>query len=211
MASHGDLLAKAGTVVVVGYSFASAGEHFNDLLRRSNPRTRILLVNPDTGLPLRNACRVLGLTPDSLVTTRVTSHERRTAGRLTFVPAKAEEVDGTFVQAVLARPLMLQVLSHKYHPRGAIETVGNFFRMRAGGSHIRDHLTYEESHVCPKLQLVLHNEELERLGTRLHQAKRTAPTRRHVHTPPDARLLRPVGSLTGLVARVLDLLTMRGR
>lgn len=129
-----------------------------------------------------------------------------------FWPLVRDRLDGGGALAVAG-------IQHEVRARSLLHELN---RVQPGGdtfmtlvfttaSHIRDHLTYEESQVWPKLQLALDSEELERLGTQLHQAKRTAPTRPHPHTPPDARLLRTVGPLTGLVDRALDRLTMRGR
>lgn len=78
-------------------------------------------------------------------------------------------------------------------------------------SRIRDHITYEEGQLWPKLQLTLDADELDRLGSDLERAKRSAPTRPHPHVPPDARLLRVVGPWTGRLDRALDLVTGRGK
>ena len=34
-------------MVVIGYSFAMADEHFNDLLRHTNESATVVVVNPD--------------------------------------------------------------------------------------------------------------------------------------------------------------------
>ena len=92
-----DCFQNASLIVVIGYSFASADEHFNDLLRRSNSRSRVLVVNPDLGVPLKNVCRVLGIDSDSLTSTQRDGFERRASGRLIYVSAGAEVVDSNFV------------------------------------------------------------------------------------------------------------------
>lgn len=78
-------------------------------------------------------------------------------------------------------------------------------------SHIRDHVTYEEGQMWPKLQLALAPDELDRLGTQLEKAKRTAPTRPHPHVPPDAQLLRAIGPWAGGMDRALDVVTLRAK
>jgi hypothetical protein len=92
-----DRLQNAAIIVVVGYSFASADEHFNDLLRRSNPHSRVLVVNPDLGTPLKNVCRVVDIDPESLSASQRRGYDRRASGRLIYVAAKAEVVDGAFI------------------------------------------------------------------------------------------------------------------
>jgi hypothetical protein len=44
-------------IVIVGYSFAMADEHFNDLLRHTKTTTRILVVNPNADAAGRSAAR----------------------------------------------------------------------------------------------------------------------------------------------------------
>lgn len=81
----------------------------------------------------------------------------------------------------------------------------------SAASRIRNHVTYEEGQLWPKLQLALDPDELDRLGTQLEKAKRTAPTRPHPHVPPDSQLLRALVPWAGRLDRVLDVLTLRGR
>lgn len=94
--------------------------------------------------------------------------------------------------------------------------------MKAGNAHftsavfvaasqIRDHVTYEESRILPKLQLAVSEEELERLGTRLEAAWHVAPTRPHPKTPADAQVLRVLGPAMAAVDRARDAVTGRGR
>ena len=78
-------------------------------------------------------------------------------------------------------------------------------------SRIRNHVTYEEGQLWPKLQLALDAHELDRLGTELAKAKRTAPTRPHPRVRPDSQLLRALVPWAGRLDRVLDVLTLRGR
>ena len=54
------MLHEAAQVIIVGYSFAFADEHFNDMLRSLRPDTKVVVVNPDRSAPLQAACRVLG-------------------------------------------------------------------------------------------------------------------------------------------------------
>lgn len=86
------LLANASEVVVVGYSFALADEHFNDLLRNANRRGRVVVVNPDLVAASREACRVLGIEPSSLSETEMGGHPVWRGGRLTCIAAKGEDV-----------------------------------------------------------------------------------------------------------------------
>src|SRR5579871_794093 len=78
-------------------------------------------------------------------------------------------------------------------------------------SEVRDHITFEESQVWPRLRLTLTDEELEEMGAALVAAKRTAPTRPHPKTPPDPRVLATVGPAVGMIDRARDLAVGRGR
>lgn len=95
-----ECLQNAGVVIVVGYSFASADEHFNDLLRRSNSKSRVLVVNPDVGVPLRNVSRILGIDPESLSKSVRDGYDRFESGRLIYVVAKAEAVGSDFIASM---------------------------------------------------------------------------------------------------------------
>jgi hypothetical protein len=96
-----DLLQRAGVVVVVGYSFGAADEHFNDLLRKTPPRTRILIVNPDLDHAARVGCELLGIDPNRLAAARADKFDLVRAERLTCVRARATNVTSEFLDAVL--------------------------------------------------------------------------------------------------------------
>jgi len=97
-----DLLQRADQIVIVGYSFATADEHFNDLLRHANPSARIIVVNPDSLKPVQAAFRILGLTPDQLVAEHRGKLDVQRCGRLVGVTAAAENVNEALLRAVTA-------------------------------------------------------------------------------------------------------------
>ncbi|HLK14039.1 MAG TPA: hypothetical protein VKT78_04475 [Fimbriimonadaceae bacterium] len=96
-----DLLQNADQIVIVGYSFAVADEHFNDLLRQTPGTTRIVVVNPDLDVTLRRAGAVLGVDPAILTSRDCGGVEVLAARRLTGLKALAEEVDGELLDAAL--------------------------------------------------------------------------------------------------------------
>lgn len=65
---------------------------------------------------------------------------------------------------------------------------------------LREHISYEQNIVWPKLRLNLSDEDAARLGQEIEDAKRVAPTRPHPHVPADPGLLKTVAP----VAAVLD-------
>lgn len=95
------LLQQADQIVIVGYSFAVADEHFNDLLRQTSPSTRIVVVNPELDGTLARAGAVLGAPPESLTRREEHGFEVQSSRRLTGVKAKAEDVDEDMLRAAL--------------------------------------------------------------------------------------------------------------
>ncbi|MFC0598269.1 hemerythrin domain-containing protein [Streptomyces palmae] len=76
-------------------------------------------------------------------------------------------------------------------------------------SEVTTHVQDEEGRLFPMLRAACPQEFLMRLGDRVRQAKKLAPTRPHPsapHTPPANKLLAPG---VGLVDRARDLLTRR--
>lgn len=100
--AHSDsLLQQANQVVIVGYSFAVADEHFNDLLRQTRPTTRIVVVNPELDGTLARASAVLGVAAESLTSREERGVEIRSSRRLTGIRAGAEELDEELLTAAL--------------------------------------------------------------------------------------------------------------
>ncbi|MFI7643338.1 hemerythrin domain-containing protein [Nonomuraea sp. NPDC049400] len=78
-------------------------------------------------------------------------------------------------------------------------------------SQIRQHVAEEENDLFPRLRQACPPDQLIELGGKVEQAKKMAPTRPHPaapDTPPANKLLAPG---TGLVDRMRDALTGRGR
>ncbi|MEU9980982.1 hemerythrin domain-containing protein [Streptomyces sp. NPDC050856] len=78
-------------------------------------------------------------------------------------------------------------------------------------TEIRAHVLDEEDNLFPRLRNACSAEQLERLGEKVRQAKRTAPTRPHPAAPdrPPANKLLDRGA--GLVDRLRDAMSGRGR
>lgn len=95
-----ELLRRTELVLIVGYSFAQADEHFNDLLRRSNASAKVVVVNIDLSGPARSAARILGIRDTSLVSATRRGLPVLESGRLTCVKATAESVRAELLAAV---------------------------------------------------------------------------------------------------------------
>jgi hypothetical protein len=95
-----DLLQAADKVVIVGYSFATADEHFNDLLRGTRNTTHVVIVNTDPLATAQKAARILAIDPLSLTEAKRGKWETWSSGRLTAVRAKADDVTEALLAAV---------------------------------------------------------------------------------------------------------------
>lgn len=73
----------------------------------------------------------------------------------------------------------------------------------------REHIAYEQDVVWPQVELAISRQELEKIGEKLEQAKKIAPTRPHPGTPPNPAVLKTVGMGAAVVDHVRDALTGR--
>jgi hypothetical protein len=69
---------------------------------------------------------------------------------------------------------------------------------------LREHISYEQNIVWPRLRLRLSAEEARQLGARAERARRQAPTRPHPHVPPRPGLLKRIGPVAAMLDRVRD-------
>jgi hypothetical protein len=91
-------LQEADRIVIVGYSFATADEHFNDLLRNTRATTRVLVVNPDLTGCCERVCRILGIQQDALTDRERRGFTVRASNRVTCVGAGAKHLTSEFVE-----------------------------------------------------------------------------------------------------------------
>jgi hemerythrin-like domain-containing protein len=75
----------------------------------------------------------------------------------------------------------------------------------------REHIAFEETQVWPALRAALSQEQATELGDKLVQAKKTAPTRPHPHTPASPGVLKTAGPAAAAADRARDAATGRGR
>jgi hypothetical protein len=75
----------------------------------------------------------------------------------------------------------------------------------------RAHIRYEQEEVWPKLDAALDAAAMHELGEKMAEAKKTAPTRPHPHTPPNEGVLKTAGPAVAAVDRMRDAATGRGK
>lgn len=76
---------------------------------------------------------------------------------------------------------------------------------------LREHISYEESAVLPRLRLSLSDADAARLGLMYENAKTSGPTRPHPMTPPLPGILRTVGKAAAAMDTARDVVTRRGK
>ncbi|MFY9806046.1 MAG: hemerythrin domain-containing protein [Pseudonocardiaceae bacterium] len=76
---------------------------------------------------------------------------------------------------------------------------------------VRHHVADEENDLFPKLRAACSEEELVELGRKVEQAEKVAPTRPHPASPSEGAALAALAPGAGLVDRVRDALSGRGR
>jgi hemerythrin superfamily protein len=78
-------------------------------------------------------------------------------------------------------------------------------------SAIRHHVREEEDDLFPQLRQHCAEEQLQELGKKVQQAEKTAPTRPHPSSPSEGSALSALAPGAGLIDRVRDTLSGRGR
>jgi hemerythrin-like domain-containing protein len=73
----------------------------------------------------------------------------------------------------------------------------------------REHIVYEQQVVWPRFEAAVGREELEKLGEKLEQAKKVAPTRPHPDTPANAAVQKTMGMGAAVVDHVRDAVSGR--
>jgi Hemerythrin HHE cation binding domain len=78
-------------------------------------------------------------------------------------------------------------------------------------SDARAHIAFEEGHAWPLMRAALTADEAVRLGAKVAQAKKVAPTRPHPYTPANEGVRKATAPLAGAADRLRDAVTGRGR
>lgn len=88
-----DLIKNADKIVVIGYSFAYADEHFNDLLRK-NASKEIIIINPEYEFMKSQVARLLGKSESGFTKTQWKSKfDMFQSGKVKIIKAFANDID----------------------------------------------------------------------------------------------------------------------
>lgn len=93
-AKASDWVKEASHIVVVGYSFNNADEHFNDILR-NHPDRRVDIVVPEATTPdfVARMEKVFGTSANQYTKVKINGSEALQAKKVRLIPAKAGEID----------------------------------------------------------------------------------------------------------------------
>lgn len=94
------VLQNASHIVVVGYSFSSADEHFHDLLRSTPATSRVLVVNPDLEAITKRVCAIFRIDSSALSSRSLGDFALLSSRRLSCLAARAEDVTPELLEAV---------------------------------------------------------------------------------------------------------------
>jgi hypothetical protein len=97
----GQMIKSAKTIVILGYSFSVADEHFNDLIRKGNPAARLIVVDPTLEGVIKRVCLTVGQDQATLLSSNVQGFQCKSGGRLMFVKAKAEDINSSKLLSLL--------------------------------------------------------------------------------------------------------------
>jgi hypothetical protein len=93
---------NARQVAIIGYSFNVADEHFNDLIRKGNKNTKLVVVNPDIEPVIPEVCRICGVDRSQLSQVSKVGLNCWKGGTLTFAAARAEALDASTFMSLLS-------------------------------------------------------------------------------------------------------------
>jgi hypothetical protein len=97
----GQTIKNAKTIVILGYSFSVADEHFNDLIRKGNPTAKLIVVDPTLEGVIKRVCLTVSQDQATLHSSNVQGFQCKSGGRLMFVKAKAEDINSAKLLALL--------------------------------------------------------------------------------------------------------------
>jgi hypothetical protein len=98
----GQTIKRANTIVIIGYSFSVADEHFNDLIRKGNREAKLIVVDPSLDAVVNRVCQTVNQEKATLRSRNIQGLHARAGGRLMFVKAKAEEISSALLMGLLA-------------------------------------------------------------------------------------------------------------
>ncbi len=86
-----ELMEKAKTILIIGYSFNYADEHFNDVIRKKTHGKKIIIVNPDVDGIKNQFFKIKNLSEDGFSKNKQQGFDCYLSNTITFIKAKAEE------------------------------------------------------------------------------------------------------------------------
>jgi len=88
-----ELINNANKIVIIGYSFNYADEHFNDLIRKNHNGKQIYVIDPDSENIIKNLQRIFSYRKDDYTKGKLQKRDTWTAGNLTIINSYASDID----------------------------------------------------------------------------------------------------------------------
>ncbi|GHT63198.1 hypothetical protein AGMMS50239_18650 [Bacteroidia bacterium] len=86
-----ELIRQSSTIVIVGYSFNYADEHFNDLIRK-NKEKKIIVIDPFAENVISNLSRIFSYRKEDYTTNKIQGKTSFQSGNLTIIQSMASEI-----------------------------------------------------------------------------------------------------------------------
>ena len=87
-----DLIRQASIIVIAGYSFNYADEHFNDLIRK-NKNKKIIVIDPNAENIINNLSRIFSYRKEDYTIMKIQGKTAFTSGELTVIKSMASDLN----------------------------------------------------------------------------------------------------------------------
>lgn len=91
------MIDESSTLIIAGYSFNYADEHFNDIIRK-NREKRILIIDPNIDFIINNLKPITNAGPEDYSENSVQEKPSKQSGNLTLIKARANEISLSALQ-----------------------------------------------------------------------------------------------------------------
>jgi hypothetical protein len=86
------LIRNAKKIVIAGYSFNYADEHFNDLIRKNRDK-EIYVIDPYADNIIKNLTRIFNYRKDNYTKTKTQGKDSYQAEKLTIIKSKVSDIN----------------------------------------------------------------------------------------------------------------------
>lgn len=95
------ILKRARTIFIIGYSFGVADEHFNDLIRKGARDAKLIVIDPEAATVASRVCRTLGHDETRMEPRTIQNMDCYCDERLTFINGYSEKITEAHLAAFI--------------------------------------------------------------------------------------------------------------